>query len=103
MNKDKNCKLAYDLYKYRIIKVIGSYIPILEGIDNIVFTAAIGEKVPKLREDICKQFGFVGMKIDKTKNKNNEEIISSKKSKVIIYVKKTNEEKQIVEEVLKVI
>ncbi len=103
MGKDKNCKLAYNLYQYRIIKVVGSYIPVLEGIDNLVFTAAIGQNVPKLRESICKHFEYLGMKIDKKRNNKNEELISSKNSKIKVYVKKTNEEKQIVEEVLKVI
>ncbi len=103
MNKNKDCKLAYDLFIYSIVKMIGSYIAVLNGLNNLVFTAAIGENVPKLREDICSNFKFLGIEIDKNKNKSNLEIISSKKSKVKVFVKKTNEEKMVLEEVLKIL
>ena len=69
--QNKECKLAYDLFLYRIIKVIGSYITALNGLDNLVFTAAIGENVPKLREDICNQLKFLGLKLNKNKNNKN--------------------------------
>jgi acetate kinase len=100
MNKDKDCKLAYDLFVYSIVKTIGSYIAVLNGLNNLVFTAAIGENVPKLREDICKHFEFMGIHIDKNKNKLNSSQISSKNSKVAIYVKESNEERIIIKEVL---
>jgi acetate kinase len=103
LNKDKYCKLAYDMFAYQIIKTIGAYIAAMDGIDNLVFTAAIGENVPRLREDICKHFSYLKIKLDKTKNKENAEIISSESSKVKVIVKKTNEEKMAVEEVLKII
>jgi acetate kinase len=100
MDKDKKCKLAYDMFAYQITKTIGSYIAVMNGIDNLVFTAAIGENVPRLREDICKHFEHLGIKIDKEENKKNSEIISSKDSKIKVFVKRTNEEKIAVELVL---
>lgn len=101
--KEKDCKLAYEMFIYQIVKTIGSYVAVLDGIDNLIFTAKIGENVPKLREDICSHFSHLGIKIDKEKNKNNSEIISSKNSKVKVWVKKTNEEKMAIEEVLKIL
>ena len=103
MNKNKDCKLAYDLFIYRIIKVIGSYIAVLNGLDNLVFTAAIGENVAILRKDICNQLKFLGLRLNDNKNKSNSKVISSIFSKVKVYVIKTDEEKMAVEEVLKVI
>lgn len=103
MKKNKECKLAYDILVYQIAKTIGSYIAVLNGLDNLVFTAKIGENVARLREDVCNNFSFLGIKIDEKKNKNNSELISSKESKVKVWVKKTNEEKMAVEEVLKII
>ena len=103
MNKNKNCKLAYDMFVYSIVKSIGSYIAVMNGIDNLVFTAAIGENVPRLREDICKSFSYLGLELNKKQNQENSEIISSNKSKIKVFVKKTNEEKIAVEEVLKVL
>jgi len=103
MSKNKDCKLAYDLFVYQIIKAIGSYSAALNGLNNLVFTAKIGENVPKLREDVCKNLQFMNLYIDKKKNKLNSELISSKSSKVKVYVRRTNEEKMIVEEVLKIL
>ncbi len=102
MNKNKDSKLAYDLFVYSIIKYIGSYVAILNGLDNLVFTASIGENVPKLRQDICDNLKFIGIKINKQKNKNNEKIISENNSKVKVQIIKTDEEKQIIEEISKI-
>jgi acetate kinase len=103
MKTNKACKLAYDMFVYQIIKTIGSYVAVLNGLDNLVFTAKIGENVPKLREDICSHLSFLGIKLDSKKNNLNSEVISLSKSKVKVYVRKTDEEKIAVEEVLKII
>ncbi len=103
MEKDKNCKLAYEMFVYSIVKTIGSYVSVLDGLNNLVFTAAIGENTARLREDVCKHFSFLGIEIDSKRNNSNSEVISSKNSKVKIVVKKTNEEKMAVEEVLKIL
>jgi len=103
MNKEKNCKLAYDLFVYSIIKSIGSYVASMDGVNNLIFTGAIGQNVSKLRRDVCTHFSHLGMKLDEKENKKNSEKISSKSSKVKVFVKKTNEEKVAVEEVLKIL
>ncbi len=103
MEEHKECKLAYDLFVYRITKVIGSYITVLNGLDNLVFTAAIGENVPKLRKDICAKLKFLGLKLNKNKNNGNDEKISSIFSKIKVYVIKSDEESMAAEEVLKIL
>jgi len=103
MKKNKDCKLAYDLFVYQIIKTIGSYIAVLNGLNNLVFTAKIGENVARLRNNVCSHLSFLGVKLDQKKNNLNSEIISSSKSKVKVFVRKTNEEKIAIEEVLKII
>jgi acetate kinase len=103
INKNKDCKLAYNLFVYEIAKAIGSYIAALNGLNNLVFTAAIGENVPKLREDVCKHFEFMGLQIDKNKNQSNSGIISSKDSKIKVYIRKSDEERIIINEVLKIL
>jgi len=101
MNKNKDCKLAYEMFNYQIIKAIGAYIAAMNGIDNLIFTAAIGENVPRLREEVCNHLSYFGIRINKDKNQKNSEIISSESSKVKVIVKKTDEEKMAVEEFLK--
>jgi acetate kinase len=103
MDKEKTFKLAYYMFVYQIVKIIGSYVAVMDGVDNLVFTAAIGENVARLREDVCNHFTHLEIKLDKLKNKENQEVISSSNSKVKVFVKKTNEERTAVEEVLKII
>ncbi|HPD82044.1 MAG TPA: acetate/propionate family kinase [Candidatus Pacearchaeota archaeon] len=103
INKNKNCKLAYEMFTYSIVKTIGSYVSALNGLNNLVFTAAIGENVPKLRKEICNSLKYLGLKLDEDKNEKNEEVISSKDSKIKVHVRKTDEEKMIAEEVLKIL
>lgn len=103
INTEKNCKLAYDIFVYSIIKNIGSYIAVMNGLDNLIFTGAIGANVPRLRKDICKNLEYLKVKIDNNKNESNFKIISKKDSKVKVFVIKTNEELKAVQEVLKVI
>lgn len=99
----KDCKLAYNMFMLSIIKTISSYIGVLNGLDNLIFTGAIGENVQGLRKEVCNCLSFIGIKIDKKKNKSNSEIISSKKSKIKVWVKKANEEKMAVKSVLKIL
>jgi acetate kinase len=98
-SKKGSSKLALELFTYRITKYIGSYISILNGVDVIVFTAGIGEKAYSLREKILNNFKFLGLKLDKTKNKNNKKIITKPNSKIKVMVIPTYEEKIMAREV----
>ena len=97
---NKKSELALDIFVYKIVEYIGSYIAVLKGFDNLVFTGGIGENIPLIRKEICDSFGFLGLKIDKNKNSKNLEVISKKRSRVKVYVKKTDEELMIAKEVL---
>ena len=79
---------------YQIIKFIGSYIAAMNGVDAIVFAGGIGENNPELRQDICDNFTYLGVKLDDAKNHvRGEEIrISTDDSGVAVYVIPTNEE-----------
>lgn len=74
----------------------------LNGLDNLVFTAKIGENVARLRKDICNHFSFLGIKLNDKKNKSNSELISSKESKIKVWIRKSDEERMILEEFLKI-
>ncbi|BAQ62688.1 acetate kinase [Geminocystis sp. NIES-3708] len=68
-NGDKQAKLAVDIYIHRIQEVIGSFLPSLGGLDALVFTAGIGENSAFIREKVCQKFNFLGVKLDKEKNR----------------------------------
>lgn len=91
---DKLCKLAFDIYEYRIRKYIGSYIAAMNGVDAIVFTAGIGENTPALRSQLVANLPYLGISINEENNrKRGEDIeISTPDSKVKVFVIPTDEE-----------
>ncbi len=98
--------LSLDMYHYRIIKYIGSYSAVMNGVDMIVFTGGIGENADRVREAVCKRFGYIGLEFDTEKNRglrSKEAIISKPDSKVKVLVVPTNEELVIAEETVKVL
>ncbi|MBP3706111.1 MAG: acetate kinase [Clostridia bacterium] len=99
---NERAKLAVDMQRYEILKFIGSYITAMNGVDAIVFTGGIGENDPELREYICENLSFLGVKMDSVANKNRgKEIkITTADSGVNIYVVPTNEELAIARDTL---
>lgn len=86
------CRLAFEMFCYRIIKFIGAYIAVLGGCDGIVFSAGIGENFPVIRKKICNALSFFGVKIDDLAKEKNDGIISAPDSKIDVMVVKLNEE-----------
>jgi acetate kinase len=92
------CQLALDMNTYRIKKYIGSYAAILNGLDAIVFTAGIGENSDVIREMVCEDLDFLGIKLNPEENKIRSKAIraiNTEDSKVKILVIPTNEELEI--------
>lgn len=93
---NERAKLALDVFVYDVKKYIGSYVAALDGLDCLVFTAGIGENTSVVREAICENMDYFGIKIDKEKNlqKNDGKLhdISASDSKVKVLVIPTNEE-----------
>ena len=102
---DANAALCYEMYGYRIQKFIGAYTAALNGLDSIVFTAGLGENDALTRSFACKNMEFFGIKLDE---KKNEELnhptkpveIQAADSRVKILIIPTNEELQIVNEIV---
>ena len=97
---DERSLLAIEMYTYKIRTQIGAYAAAMGGLDVIVFTAGIGENADMIREGCVKNLEFLGVELDKEKNKKSGEIaeISKDNSKVKIYVIPTNEELMIAKE-----
>lgn len=92
---DKNAKLAFDMYTYRIRKYIGAYAAAMNGLDVIVFTAGVGENSVELREAVCSGLTFLGVELDRERNaerRKDPRIISTDNSRVRVLVVPTNEE-----------
>lgn len=66
---NERAKLALDMYNYRIKKYVGAYAAAMGGCDIIVFTAGVGENQYQMREAVCKDMEYMGVKLDAEKNK----------------------------------
>lgn len=91
---DEKCILAQEMYERRIVDFIARYYVELGGCDAIVFTAGVGERSPKTREDVLKKLAVLGIKVDSERNnvRSKEALITTDDSKVPAYVIPTNEE-----------
>ena len=92
---DERAHLAHEMLVYQIQKFIGSYVAALNGVDAIVFTAGLGENQYTLRERICTNMEYLGIKFDHEANngvRGKEKKISAPDSKVAVYIVPTNEE-----------
>ena len=102
-SNDPMCKLTYQIYLRSIIKYIGAYSALLNGLDVLVFTAGIGENAVKLRQDVVSSLSFLKASLDEEANSQSKTIISSPKSKIKILVIPTKEALMIARESLKFI
>jgi acetate kinase len=92
---NERCRLALEMYAYRVSKYIGAYAVALGKVDAIVFTAGIGENSPSMRKEICSSLGIIGARLDPAKNRRPSEKprdVSARGSRVKILVIPTNEE-----------
>ena len=97
---NQQAKVALEVFAYRVAKYVGSYVAAMNGVDNIVFTAGIGENDGAIRAEVCKYLQFLGIEINKEVNaaRGEEVIISTPDSKVNVLVIPTNEELAIARE-----
>lgn len=92
---DKQAKLAFDMYTYRLRKYIGAYAAAMNGMDTLVFTAGVGENSVVLRKAVCDGLTFMGIELDEARNAERSKearVISSDSSRVSVLVVPTNEE-----------
>lgn len=103
---DAKCRLAIDMYTYRIKKYIGSYAAALGGCDVLVFTAGVCENQSDIREMVCKDMEWMGIKLDLEKNATihgEEAVISTPDSKVKVVVIPTDEELMIATDTMELV
>lgn len=97
---NEKAKVALEVFAYRVAKYIGAYVAAMNGVDNIVFTAGIGENDHGVRELVLGYLGYLGIEIDEEANntRGQEIMISKPGSKVNVLVIPTNEELAIARE-----
>ena len=93
-NGNKYAKAALDVFCYRVLKTVGSYIAAMNGVDAIAFTAGIGENDAEVRADIVNSLSFLGIKLDEARNavRGDDRIITTDDSSIPVCVIPTDEE-----------
>lgn len=97
---NERCKLALEMYAYRLAKFIASYYVPLGHVDAIVFSGGVGENGPTTRKFVLKELEeSFGVKIDEAANEHakvfmgvDKQTISAPDSSVKVFVIATNEE-----------
>jgi acetate kinase len=85
-------QFAVDLFIYRIGRELGSLAAAIGGLDALVFTGGIGEHAPVIRERVCRDARWLGVKLDATANNGDGPRISTESSPVSVWTIPANEE-----------
>lgn len=102
-NNNAQARLALEVFVHRLVKYIGAYAAALNGFDALIFTAGIGENVPRVRAMVCESLGFLGLQLDPARNKAGERIISRDGAAPLAMVIPTNEELMIARETYRIL
>ena len=89
---NQRAELAVDVFVNGIVHYIGAFYLDLGGLDDLVFTAGIGEHSPRIRRMVCQKLAPLGVKLEEAANEENQSVISSKDSNVCVRVIPANEE-----------
>ena len=104
---NERAALAKKMYAYRIKKYIGAFAAAMGGVDVVIFTGGVGENRHEVREAVCENMEFLGIKLDKEQNAKimfgKDGIISTPDSKVKVVVLPTDEELMIAQDTLALI
>lgn len=102
---DKVCQTAYEVYVMRLRHYLGAFSWLLNGADAIVFTDEIGVSSWRLREAVCSDAESLGVILDRSANRKADPAavtwIHEDESAVKLLVMPTDEERVILDEVLK--
>ena len=87
-------QLAIDVFVTSIVHYIGAFYLDLGRLDDLVFTAGIGEHSAYIRRRVCEKLAPLGVRLDMEKNEacHGEAVISSADSAVCVRVIPTDEE-----------
>lgn len=91
-SSDPRAELAVAVFCYNARKWIGALSAVLGGCDSLVFTGGIGEHAAPVREEICRELSFLGIRLDPGRNARSELVITRDGSRVTVRVIPTDEE-----------
>ena len=104
LNGNEKCLLATKCYVHSLVKIIGSYIAELGGVDAIVFTAGVGENGVVMRRMVMEKLSYLGIKVDEENNKLHATrvMLSTPDSAVKVFMIPTDEELVIAQDTVRI-
>jgi len=91
---DHKAKLVLKKLCYDILKNIGQYVAVMNGVDLIIFTGGIGENNSRVRRRVCENLTYLGLQFDYEANvaRGKDTLLSLPDSKVKVALITTDEE-----------
>jgi acetate kinase len=90
-----DARLAIQMFCYSVRKQVAAMIAALDGVDLIVFTGGIGENDGEVRAAICDGLSWIGVRLDKARNRSAQNPISDSASRCSVLVLASQEDEQI--------
>ena len=89
-----DARLAVEVFAYRVAGAVAAMAVAAGGLDVIVFTAGIGEASADIRDRVCRQLSFLGVKLDDRLNEraSGDSVISPPGSQIDVLVVRAREE-----------
>ena len=87
--------LALEVLVYQVKKYIGAFAAAMGGLNAVAFAGGIGENSWRVRQEVCRDMDFLGMRLDDEVNcrpVRGDRVVSSPASGVAVLVVYTNEE-----------
>jgi acetate kinase len=103
---NQRARLAVDVFCHRARKYLGAYLAVVGGAEAVIFSGGIGENAPSVREQICRDMEWCGLKLDASLNAavlGRDGAISAADSSIKIFVIHTDEESIIARETARAI
>jgi len=88
---DPRAAEAVALFCYQAKKFLGALVAALGGLDALVFTGGIGEHSSTVRERVCEDLEFLGIRLDPDRNAEHAPVISRDGDPVTVRVIPTDE------------
>jgi acetate kinase len=104
---EKSAELAIEMFVYRIVKYVGSYVAILPRTDAVVLTGGVGENSLPVRTMLCEQLAPLGVVGDEARNRATRGaragLITTDDSALPVWVIPTNEELMIARDAQRIV
>jgi len=88
-------RLALEMFCAGVAKQVASMITVLGGVDALVFTGGIGENDSVVRAAICERLAWIGVGLDRTRNRAAINPISDAPSRCKVFVLPSLEDEEI--------